>query len=808
MQDIYKVTTNPKAEVENMVTGEYYRITVLTEGLLRLEYSEDGVFEDRPTQMAFFRDFPPADYRIIRKEDGIEIHTKRLQLIYNEKEFSGFGLSVQVKGNLSAYHSIWHYGEAINDLGGTARTLDEADGAVDLDHGVVSRFGYSVLDDSRSQVLLEDGWLKPRKKGIKDLYFFGYGHDYKEALRDFYHLAGRTPMLPRYALGNWWSRFYPYSEETYLELMERFEKENLPFSVAVIDMDWHLTDIDPKYGSGWTGYTWNRELFPDPAGFLKKLHDKGMKITLNVHPAEGVKEHEEMYKTMARAMGVDYEKGDPVNCDPADPKYIEAYFQYLHHPREEEGVDFWWIDWQQGGNCKVEGLDPLWIFNHFHFLDNKRNGKRPMTFSRYAGPGSHRYPIGFSGDTLITWKSLDFQPYFTAAASNIGYGWWSHDIGGHMMGYKDDEMTARWVQFGIFSPIMRLHSSSSPFNGKEPWRYKKETEMVMGDALRKRHEMIPYLYTMNYRCYAENLPLILPMYYQYPEESQAYQVKNQYLFGSELLVAPITCKRLPGINMAPVKTWLPEGLWYDIYSGMMYEGGRSLTMYRRLESIPVLAKAGAILPFTNEITAKQAGLNPYSLTVKTYAGADGAFCLYEDDNETCDYERGICVFTRMEYKEHREEKQAVFTICPAEGSLSLIPEKRSWTLEFAGYERKAADSLQVLADGRPLPVSVRYDFRFQSVIAKLPKLPADVKIQVFINMDLQAKENHREEACFEFLNQAEIEFNLKDKIYRSLTDGGQGIKADRIPVLLGELAAMELDRDLYGALTEILTARN
>ena len=123
-----------------------------------------------------------------------------------------------------------------------------------------------------------------------------------------------------------------------------------------------------------------------------------------------------MYRQMAETMGVDYEQEDPVSCDPADPKFLEAYFEYLHHPREKEGVDFWWIDWQQGNNTKIEGLDPLWIFNHFHFLDSKREGKRPLTFSRYAGPGSHRYPIGFSGDTHTTWDSLNFQPYFTATA--------------------------------------------------------------------------------------------------------------------------------------------------------------------------------------------------------------------------------------------------------------------------------------------------------------------------------------------------------------------------------------------------------
>lgn len=210
-----------------------------------------------------------------------------------------------------------------------------------------------------------------------------------------------------------------------------------------------------------------------------------------------------------------------------------------------------------GEVCRDEGLDPLWIFNHFHFLDSAR-GEKTSDISRYAGPGSHRYPIGFSGDTIVTWESLDFQPYFTLTASNIGYGWWSHDIGGHMLGYKDDEMTVRWVQLGIYSPIMRLHSSSSEFNGKEPWRYKKEAEMVMDHMLRERHRMIPYLYTMNYRSYCENKPLISPMYYNWQECNEAYEKKNQYLFGTSLMVAPITAPRIEKINMAKVQVWLPK----------------------------------------------------------------------------------------------------------------------------------------------------------------------------------------------------------------------------------------------------------
>ena len=193
--------------------------------------------------------------------------------MYNKKEFSPYGLSIQVKGNLSAYHSIWRYGEDgcpsfLPQLKGTARTLDMADGEIPLEPGIISATGYSVLDDSHSQIILDNGWIEPRGKGVKDIYFFGYGHDYKEALKDFYYLSGKMPMLPRYALGNWWSRYYKYTEDSYMELMDRFEQENLPFTVAVIDMDWHLVDINPKYGSGWTGYTWNKELFPNPKRFL------------------------------------------------------------------------------------------------------------------------------------------------------------------------------------------------------------------------------------------------------------------------------------------------------------------------------------------------------------------------------------------------------------------------------------------------------------------------------------------------------------------------------------------------------------
>ena len=368
MQKMYKLPARPAARKENIIQGDKYRITMLTEGLVRLEYSEEGGFEDRATQTVLNRDFERTDFNIKEAEEELEIATWRLRITYNKKEFSPQGLKIQVVGNAGSWNNTWHYGEMPKrDLKGTARTLDEVDGACELGNGLISMDGFNVLDDSKSLALTEEGWVEPRKKGIQDIYFWGYGVDYSGCLKDFYYLCGKTPMLPRFALGNWWSRYYEYTEESYLELMRKFDEEGIAFSVAVIDMDWHLVNIDPKYGTGWTGYTWNPEFFPDPKRFMNALHERGMRITLNVHPADGIRAHEEMYEAMAEALGRDVGKEEPVAFDIADPAFLAAYFRYAHHPNEEKGVDFWWVDWQQGGVTRIEGLDPLWMLNHFIF---------------------------------------------------------------------------------------------------------------------------------------------------------------------------------------------------------------------------------------------------------------------------------------------------------------------------------------------------------------------------------------------------------------------------------------------------------
>ena len=793
MKKYLKIDAYPQACPENMIQGEHYRITVLTKSLVRLEYSPDGIFTDAPTQTVLNRNFPQVSFEVRETPEELEIRTEYFQLNYDKKEFTSHGLSCYALGMPGGNRNAWRYGVKNENLKGTARTLDNVNGACELEDGILSLWsGCVALDDSRTLTLREDGWVEPRKKGIQDLYLFAYGHRYLEALKDFYHLCGETPMLPRFALGNWWSRYYKYTEESYMELMERFDQEQIPFSVAVIDMDWHLVDIDPKYGTGWTGYTWNREFFPDPERFLKKLHDRGMKTTLNLHPADGIRGFEDCYPQMAEAMGLDPEKEEPVNFDIANPDFLEAYLEKTLHPLEEEGVDFWWVDWQQGTNSKMEGLDPLWMLNHYHFLDSARNGKRPMTFSRYAGPGSHRYPVGFSGDTLITWESLDFQPYFTSTASNIGYGWWSHDIGGHMLGYKNDEMEARWYQFGVFSPINRLHSSSSEFNGKEPWRFKKEVHDTMCEFLRLRHRLLPYLYTMNHRAWAEGEPICQPMYYAYPENWDAYGRKNEYFFGSELIAAPVTTARIENLNVAKTKVWLPEGLWFDFFTDTVYQGGRNQNMYRSIDQIPVLAKAGAILPMTDEIRAIDTEKNPEELTVRVYPGADNSFTLYEDDNITEGYRQGICAVTEM----NLNWQEKTFTIKPSAGDLTLLPEQRTWKIEL---HKVTAEEAVVLVNQTERKDCCTHNGTTLTIT--LADIRPEDTIEIRLPQNTQVAANPVQQQIFDFLNQAEIDFIAKEKIYQAARH------AQETPeLLLSELQSMEITPDLSGAIQEIICA--
>lgn len=772
--------TRPLALEQNMVVGEKYRFTVLTPSLIRMEFDPMGVFEDRASQSVFFRDFPAVSFSSQIHGEVLKIETDALILKYkiNEK-FAEDTLHIQLKIEPA---SQWNYGEDFEDLGGTARTLDCANGEIPLERGVCSRNGFSVTDDSTTMLLNDIGWVEVRAPETVDCYFWGYGYHYLEAVKDLYCLTGRPPLLPAYALGNWWSRYHAYTQAEYQELILRFEREKIPFSVSVVDMDWHIVDIpesckrgECEFENGWTGYSWNKTLFPDHKSFLKFLKEHNLKTSLNLHPAQGIGCHEDMYEQMALACGIDPKTKERVRLDVLSPEFMEHYFDILLHPYEKDGVAFWWMDWQQGtsywwiheenkdGNLKDERevLDPLWMLNHLHIADIKRTGKRPMFFSRYSGLGSQRYPVGFSGDTLVTWDSLDFQPYFTATASNVGYGWWSHDIGGHMCGYRDDELATRWVQLGVFSPINRLHSSPSEHLRKEPWCYEEKTETIMKEFLRLRHRLFPYIYTMNYRNHADLEPIVQPMYYAYPKNSDAYTVRNQFMFGSELMVAPITQPNNAVSRLGSTKVWLPKGDWFDFFTGKHYTSkkGRVLSVHRRINDYPVFAKAGAIVPMQEEFELS-AGKD---LQIVIFPGASHSFALYEDDGDGQEFASGRFAKTEMTLQWGDEP---IFTLEPTQGAHDLLPENRTYKFILRGFDKEII--VKVDADGQEQSVSTEFDAETNSVtVLVTASTRAQIRLQISGNR-LMTDNPGMMKNCISLVQGAYLDIETKEEIMNIL----------------------------------------
>ena len=671
----FPIQFDPIANEKAVVEKSKFRVTVLTSRLLRLEFSKTAVFENRASQAFWYRNQPVPDFEVREQNGRFHLETEHLYLNFavDAQELSPDTLTITLKQN----NTTWQYGDdnPLN-LRGTTRTLDRIDGAIDLEEGLLSRSGWVVYDDSERLVFDENGWLANRNApvGYRDLYFFGYGTDYKACLADFAKIAGPAPMIPRWALGNWWSRYWAYSSAELLDLMDEFIEHKVPLSVCIVDMDWHLTDTGND-STGWTGYTWNRELFPDPEGFIDELHQRNLKTGLNLHPAEGIHNHEAKYDVMAQHMGIDPESKAPVPFSIADSHFTKAYFEELHHPMEAEGVDFWWMDWQQGTVSGLPGLDPLWWLNHLHFYDLGRGGeKRPFIFSRWGGLGNHRYPIGFSGDTVVSWESLAFQPYFTATAANVNYGWWSHDIGGHMGGIEDPELYVRWVQYGVFSPILRLHCTNNPFHERRPWGYDAETDQLASDAMRLRHAFIPYLYSMSWRNHTQHEPPIRPMYFENPHDEPAYHCPDQYWYGSELIAAPFVAPADPDTRLSRQVVWLPEGDWFNFFDGSRITGNGFHSAYGRLSDIPLFAKAGAIVPTTPAV--RNGAANPETIEIHAFPGADNTFELYEDD--------GGNNHSLTPIRQTWSDPTWELTIDPVLGDTNHLPQVRTFVIHFLG----------------------------------------------------------------------------------------------------------------------------
>lgn len=702
------------------------RLTVITPECIRLEYSPTGVFVDEPSLFARERNGPTAGAHII--EDGaapFELNTGTLVLRYapDGAGFSADNLSIEVAGSGVA----WRPGmRNERNLGGTLETLDRVRGRVPLPDGLLSRDGWYLFDDSTTHLLV-DGWAAPRPdrvRGNTDWYFFGYGTDYRGALKALAAVAGPAPLPRRYALGSWYSRFWPYTSAEYREIVGEYDRRGYPLDVIVMDMDWHKP--------GWTGWSWNRDLLPDAEELLEWFHKHGLAVTLNLHPALGVGPHEDQYAPFMRAIGRDPATGETAPFDAGDRRYMEALFECIHAPLEGQrgggakgqregetesqfsprGVDFWWVDWQQDRFTRsIPDLSNLRWLNYLYFQHTARHGRRGCAFSRWAGWGDHRHPVHFSGDAHTGWDSLAFQVSFTATAGNVGCFFWSHDIGGHF-GPRLEEATTRWVQFGALSPVLRLHSARSGALDRRPWTYKPIFEEAMLKAFQLRAELFPYIYSMTRKCHTEMLPLCRPMYIDWPNEEAAYENPQEYMLGDSLLAAPITSPGAGPRKVATQAVWFPGGGggrrgargegagggdrglapigsdWYNWFTGERYGAGDERIVAAEIDEIPMFVRGGVPIVTRGEPTLRMATAPLDKIVIACYPGEPGSyheFELYEDDGITDAHARGEYSITpvRVWWFENEVKVEVGIRV----GSFDGMLETREVELELRGVER-------------------------------------------------------------------------------------------------------------------------
>ena len=746
---------NPVADSRSVVTEGNARFTIMTPELIRLEWSDQQSFEDRASLVFINRRLEPPRF-VMRKEKGwLVIQTDRLRLEYlpDGNPFSSSNLRITFE--LNGITIRWYPGmEDRGNLGGTIRTLDGVKGETKLEPGILSRDGWVLVDDSDRPLFdnSEWPWVNVRSSAKhQDWYFFGYGHDYRKAMLDFTKVAGKIPLPPRFAFGLWWSRYWAYTDEEFKNLVSEFRMHDVPLDVLVIDMDWHQT-FDLRWGRspkdqagqllGWTGYTWDRNYFPDPVGFLAWCDSEGLKTPLNLHPASGIQPHEEHYPEMAMAMGIDTATRKYVPFDIVDKKFAINYMNLIIHPLERQGVDFWWLDWQAWGTTKIPGVTPTWWLNYVFFTDMERkNADRPMLFHRWGGLGNHRYQIGFSGDVVSVWESLAFQPKFTATAANVGYGYWSHDIGGHMPGEISPELYTRWIQWGAFSPILRTHVTKNGKAERRIWAYPADQFRMMRDAILLRYSLVPYIYTAAHNAYENGISVVHPMYYDDPESPEAYEFSGEYRFGNDMIVAPIAVPVDSSNLLAEKKVWLPPGQWTEWFTGHHLAGPGVFIRHYAEDEIPVFVRDGAIIPMQPKMrSTHESPVDPLILTV--FPGDSGSCDVYEDEGNTLGYQSGRSATTHVTMKQTGPDGVTV-QISPAVGSYPGMRRTRGYEIRLVNCtdpESVACNDESMVRTNQESGRGWEYDGESMTLIVRTQSFDVDKPVEVRITKRKLASE--------------------------------------------------------------------
>ena len=681
---------------QSVIKGNKFRITILSESLFRFEYNESGIFNDMPTEIVLYRNLPKPDFEIKQDNKYIDITTKYARILYTKEapfEASKIEPTKNLSVRLSDGTSVWYYKHPeVKNIGAPGNKIDaKLDNIkklsdLKLNKGLFSFDGFVSMDDSNSMIIQEDGTLKPNpNKGI-DIYVFTYGTDFDRCLKDYFNITGYPNLIPRYALGNWWYKNDDYTDSSLKELVDSLRNNGVPISLVLLNDSWHLLP-DTRKGNVTSGFTFNNNRFANPTAMIDYLHNQGIRLGVPINPMDGFYNVDSYYEQASQYLQPDDNGVIPFNV--LDPRTLDVYFKLFIHPLDNLNIDFYNIDYF---NDKKE--KDIAYLKHYELLDMDRIPKRrSMIMGPNTRMASHRYSILTSPRMEVGWNDLKLVSLYNSLASNIGVTWWSHDIGGFDKGIEDNELFTRFVELGVFSPILRLSSDRGKYYKREPWKWNIKTSTITKEYLTLRHKLIPYIYSEAYKYSKHGTPLIKPIYYTNRELYDDEQFYNEYYFGSELLVAPITKKKDIVMNRNIEHFYMPEGIWYDFFSGKKFPGNSQYVSFYREQDYPVFAHAGSIIPMglnenVNDTTP------PKDMEIHIFPGKSNTYHLYEDDGVSGLYKKDFFLLTDIDYNYMPNNYTVI--IRAVDGKSGIVPDHRNYRIVFRNT--KKADEVIVYSN--------------------------------------------------------------------------------------------------------------
>ena len=653
--------------VTNVFQGKNYRITILSEILIRFEYSLTGNFLDEKTELVRNRNFPLPKLKVTEDEKFLVIESPYFKLEY-EKEKSFYGSKIVPEQNLRVTlvgtERYWYFNHVeARNFKTIGFSLDDKEYIHLENKGLYSTDGFVSIDDSKSLIVKDDKFYSREDKCV-DTYLFMYKRDFGLVLRDYFLLTGKPNMIPRYFFGNIWNKNAYYTDQNIKDLINKFNKHNIPINAIILGNEWHIKN-NQTYG-----LSWNSDLFIDYYRFMDYLKYKNIYLGVTINPTI-ISDKEKNYSKFIEDANLNRQEYIPLNV--FDKNQIDSYFNNFIEELVSNGVSSFIIDY------KDKNLYTLRVLSYYHNKFFQSKNLKNSIMSRNGLLNAHNSGVIYTGNTLVSWKVLNKLPEYIISGANSGVSFISSDIGGFYGGIEDDELFRRYVQYGTFSPILRLSSDGSHYYKREPWNWDMHTLSIVSEYLNLRSRLIPYLYSEAFNYHITGIPIIQPVYYNYPEIYDEPEYRNEYYFGKSLFINPITKPKDIIMNRTIQKIFLPEGIWYDFQTGIKYLGNKRYISFYKDEDYPVFATQGSIIPLAilseDNINSSH---NPDGFEIHIFPGKSNEYVIYEDDGISTNDTKYVKTIIDYNYMQNNY----TVIIRPEATDYSIIPNIRNFKIRF------------------------------------------------------------------------------------------------------------------------------